>query len=73
MKFSMNVLESPRSVLTGFNGSTTISLDNIVFPVSAGPLTMMVKFSVVEDPSPYNAILGRAWTHDMKVIPYMYH
>lgn len=73
MNFSMNALESPERALTGFNNSTTIFLDDIVFPISAGPLTMMVKFSVVEDPSLYNAILGKAQTHDMKVIPSTYH
>lgn len=52
--------ESLKKALTGFNNSTTIFLDDIVFPISAGPLTMMVKFSVVENLSLYNAILGKA-------------
>ena len=73
MNLSMNVLESPGRVLTGFNGSTTISLNEIVLPLSTGPIIVIVKFSVVEDPSPYNAILGRAWIQDMKAIPSMYH
>ena len=30
-------------------------------------------FSVVEDLSPFNAILGRTWLHSMKVIPSTYH
>ena len=28
---------------------------------------------MVEDFSPFNAILGRTWLHYMKVIPSMYH
>lgn len=73
MNLSINVLESPGRVLTGFNGSTTISLKEIVLPLSTGPIIVIVKFSVIEDPSPYNAILGRAWIQDMKAIPSMYH
>lgn len=34
---------------------------------------MFVLFCVVDDPSPYNIILGRAWLHMMKVIPFTYH
>ena len=30
-------------------------------------------FSVVEDLSPFNAILGRTWLHSMKAIPSTYH
>ena len=41
--------------------------------VQAGPVTLKVQFSVVEDLSPFNAILGRTWLHYMKVIPSTYH
>ena len=36
-------------------------------------LTLNVQFSIVEDLSPFNAILGRTWFHDMKSIPSTYH
>ena len=41
--------------------------------VQAGPVTLNVQFSIVEDISPFNAILGCTWLHDMKVIPFTYH
>ena len=55
----MHALESPGRALMSFNSSTTISLYDIMFFVSIGLFIMMVKFSVVEDPSSYNAILDR--------------
>ncbi|KAL6327271.1 hypothetical protein AAG906_017828 [Vitis piasezkii] len=66
-------LENPGRILSGFNGATTTSLGDIVLPVQAGPVTLNVQFSVVEDLSPFNAILGRTWLHYMKVIPSTYH
>ena len=47
-------------VLSGFNGATTLSIDDVTFSVKAGPVTQQVLFFVVEDLGPYNAILGRA-------------
>ncbi|KAL6334887.1 hypothetical protein AAG906_023692 [Vitis piasezkii] len=38
-----------------------------------GPVTLNVQFSVVQDLSPFNVILGRTWLHYMKVIPSTYH
>ncbi|KAL6319869.1 hypothetical protein AAG906_036939 [Vitis piasezkii] len=65
-------LENPGRILSGFNGATT-SLGDVVLPVQAGPVILNVKFSVVEDLSLFNAILGCTWLHYMKVIPPTYH
>ncbi|RVW66731.1 Retrovirus-related Pol polyprotein from transposon 17.6 [Vitis vinifera] len=37
--------------------------------VQAGPVTLNVQFSVVQELSPFNIILGRTWLHYMKAIP----
>ncbi|XP_034704229.1 uncharacterized protein LOC117928460 [Vitis riparia] len=66
-------LENPGRILSGFNGASTISLGDIVLPVQAGPITLNVLFSVVQDLSPFNIILGRTWLHCMKAIPSTYH
>ena len=67
-------LENPRRILSGFNGAETTSLGDIVLPVQAGPITLnVVQFSVVQDLSPFNVILGRTWLHYMKAIPSTYH
>ncbi|KAL6331337.1 hypothetical protein AAG906_011274 [Vitis piasezkii] len=42
-------LENPGRILSGFNGSSTISLGDIILPVQAGPVTLNVQFSVVQD------------------------
>ena len=60
MRLELSGLENPGRILSGFNGAATTSLRD-------------VKFSVVEDLSPFNAILGRTWLHYMKVIPSTYH
>ena len=46
---------------------------DIVLFVKAGPITQQVFFLVVENLGPYNAIMGRAWLHAMKVVPSTYH
>ncbi|XP_034704137.1 uncharacterized protein LOC117928351 [Vitis riparia] len=66
-------LENPRRILSGFNEASTISLGDIVLPVQAGLVTLNVQFSVVQDLSPFNVILGRSWLHCMKAIPSTYH
>nr|CAN70869.1 hypothetical protein VITISV_029059 [Vitis vinifera] len=66
-------LENPGRILSRFNGTTTTSLGDIVLPVQGGPVTLNVQFSVVQDLSPFNVILGRIWLHHMKVIPSTYH
>ena len=66
-------LENPRRILSGFNRAATTSLGDIVLPVQASPITLNIQFYVVQDLSPFNAILGRTWMHYMKAIPSTYH
>ena len=73
MGFEPSSLENPRRTLSGFNGSSTTSLGDVILPVQAGPVILNVLFFVVEDLSPFNVILGRTWLHGMKVIPSTYH
>ncbi|RVW39098.1 hypothetical protein CK203_084155 [Vitis vinifera] len=73
MGFVPSNLENPGRILSGFNGAATTSLGDVVLLVQAGPVILNVQFSVVEDLSPFNAILGRTWLHYMKVIPSTYH
>ena len=69
----LSSLENPGQILSGFNGVATTSLGDIVLPVQADPITLNVQFSVVQDLSPFNVILGRTWLHYMKAIPSTYH
>ncbi|XP_034678873.1 uncharacterized protein LOC117909081 [Vitis riparia] len=73
MGLELSGLENPGRILSGFNGTATTSLGDIVLPVQAGPVTLNIQFSVVRDLSPFNVILGRMWLHYMKVIPSTYH
>ncbi|XP_034701000.1 uncharacterized protein LOC117926018 [Vitis riparia] len=73
MGFEPSILENPGRTLSRFNGSSTTSLRDVILPVYAGPVILNVLFSVVEDLSPFNAILGRTWLYGMKVIPSTYH
>nr|CAN68057.1 hypothetical protein VITISV_020837 [Vitis vinifera] len=47
MGHSLTGLENPGRILSGFNGSSTTSLGNIILPVQAGPVTLNVQFSVL--------------------------
>ena len=66
-------LKNPGRILSGFNGASTTSLGDIVLPVQASPVTLNIQFSVVQDLSPFNVILGCTWLHYMKTIPSTYH
>ena len=46
--------------LVGFNAASVWPLGKITLPVTVGTITVPVEFIVVDVPSPYNAILGRA-------------
>ena len=59
MGFIPSSLENPGRTLSGFNGSSTTSLGDVILPVQAGPVILNVLFFVVEDLSPFNVILGR--------------
>ena len=73
MNISFDRLSSTGRILFGFNGATTVTMGNIAPPVKARPVVQHVLFCVVEDLGPYNAIVGRAWLHAMKVMPLTYH
>ena len=73
MNISFDKLSSASRILFGFNGATTVTMGNIALPVKTGPVVQQVLFSVVEDLGPYNAFVGRAWLHAMKVVPSTYH
>ena len=73
MKFSLGMLNSARRILSDFNNATTTILRVVVLPIKADSVTQWVLFSIVKDLGPYNAIMGLAWMHSMKVIPSTYH
>ena len=76
MRYPLTILENPKNlgqVLFEFNGATMISLRYFVLPIQVDPITLNVRFSMVEDLSPYNIILGRSWMHKMKAILFTYH
>ena len=73
MNISFDVLSFADRILSGFNKATTVTMGDITLPVKPGPVVQHVLFLVVEDLGPYNAIVGRAWLHVMKVVPSTYH
>ena len=61
MGFTPSALENLGRILSEFNGASTISLGDIVLPIQAGSIILNVQFSMVEDLSPFNAIMRRTW------------
>ena len=70
---SPSILENLRRLLSRFNGATTTSQGDVVLPVQVGLVTLNVQFSMVEDLSHFNAIMGHTLLHKMKIIPSTYH
>ena len=73
MNISFDRLSSAGRILFGFNGTTTVMMGDVALPIKAGLVVQQVLFYVVEDLGLYNAIVGRAWLHAMKVVPSTYH
>ncbi|XP_012834007.1 PREDICTED: uncharacterized protein LOC105954870 [Erythranthe guttata] len=73
-----NARFSPISTpLKGFTGESILSMGEVELPVSLGKdpcrITKLIKFLVVDKPSPYNIILGRPTIHTFKSVPSSYH
>ncbi|KAF8054198.1 hypothetical protein N665_1340s0002 [Sinapis alba] len=73
MLIDLNDIKPSSRALTGFNGSSTSLLGTICLNVFAGGVNKLVKFSVIDTKTQYNAILGTPWLHMMKAIPSTYH
>ncbi|KAF8088080.1 hypothetical protein N665_0554s0010 [Sinapis alba] len=69
----LNDIKPSSRAFTGFNGSSTSLLGTICLNVFAGGVNKLVKFSVIDTKTQYNAILCTPWLHMMKAIPSTYH
>ena len=58
MNYSPSPQEYPGCLLSGFNGATTTSLGDVVLPVQTGPVTLNVRFSMV-NVHPHHSLLYR--------------
>ncbi|XP_038688732.1 uncharacterized protein LOC119987897 [Tripterygium wilfordii] len=61
------------TALIGFNGEVSHSMGEVVLPIYAPGLNKQTRFSIVDSPSAYNAILGRPWLHSIRAVPSTYH
>ncbi|XP_012857161.1 PREDICTED: uncharacterized protein LOC105976442 [Erythranthe guttata] len=63
--------------LKGFTGEGILSMGEVELPVSLGEdpcqITKLIKFLIVDKPSPYNVILWRPAIHTFKSVPSSYH
>ncbi|XP_026416055.1 uncharacterized protein LOC113311429 [Papaver somniferum] len=73
MELNDEQLLSSYHTIYGFNGAATKPLGDIVLQVDVGPMKVDTRFSVVDAPSPYNAIIGRRWVHKLKGVAATYH
>ena len=48
-----------RRILAGFNGTQTTSLGEVVFPVATKSVIALIPYTVIDEPSYFNVILGR--------------
>ena len=73
MGYSPSTLENLGHLLFGFNEATITFLGDVVLSIQADLVTLSMQFTMVDDFSSYNVIIGRAWLHKMKVISSTYH
>ncbi|KAK1563904.1 hypothetical protein Q3G72_034940 [Acer saccharum] len=73
MQVDESKLSRRTTMLTGFSGEQKSTLGEIILPVNAEGVNLYTNFLVLDCQSPYNAILGRPWIHELKAIPSTYH
>ena len=73
MQVDESKLSHRTTTLTGFSGEQKSTLGEIVLPVYAQGVNLYINFLVLDCRSPYNAIMGRPWIHEMRAIPSTYH
>ena len=56
-----------------FSGESTTPLGKTTLPVLAGLINLQTEFIVIQASSPYNAIMGRDWLHQMRAVPSTLH
>ncbi|XP_074351988.1 uncharacterized protein LOC141691146 [Apium graveolens] len=66
-------MEKKHTTLVGFSGETNKIIGEIHLPTYAGGINLLQKFLIIDGGSTYNIILGRAWIHDMCVVPSTLH
>ncbi|GFS32725.1 hypothetical protein Acr_00g0024210 [Actinidia rufa] len=66
LKLTQLDLKQARAPLVEFNAQSHLPLGTMTFKVRAGFQELMTEFVVIDIPSPYNTIVGRAWLHKMK-------
>lgn len=59
--------------LLGFNSNPVWPVGEVTLPVRAGSVLLEVCFLVVDVPSPYNAIMGRPWLHQLRAVSSTLH
>ncbi|KAL0898584.1 hypothetical protein Bca101_082545 [Brassica carinata] len=68
---ALNVSE--KIPFASLGGCTIQSLETILIHVKTYDLKLETKFAVVQHSVPFDAIMGRIWLHQMKVVPSTYH
>ncbi|XP_026420611.1 uncharacterized protein LOC113316673 [Papaver somniferum] len=57
----------------GFNGSSTRPKGEVTLEIQVGKILTLTTFCVVDVLSPYTAIVGRSWVHEIKGVASTYH
>ena len=73
MQVDESKLSRRTTMLIGFSGEQKSTLGEIIIPVYAKGVNLYTNFLVLDCQSPYNAILGRPWIHELKAVPSTYH
>lgn len=60
-------------MLRGFNEKGEKALGSITLPLQFGDLRTEAKFHIIDSDTSYNALIGRPWIHEYRMIPSTLH
>ena len=66
-------LSSDKMLLRGFNEKGERALGSITLMLEIGELKIEAKFHIIDSETSFNALLGRPWLHEYRMVPSSLH
>lgn len=73
LKLDENSLEESPITVRAYDNTKRVVLGSVELSLLIGPIEFHVEFQVIDIPSSFNLLLGRAWIHQVGALPSSLH